>query len=55
LAKTNENEVVEADFEEGEKQSFEKKPKRNNPCPCGSGEKYKNCCGKSGPKKGLLA
>jgi len=55
LAKTNENEVVEADFEEGEKQSFEKKPKRNDSCPCGSGEKYKNCCGKSGPKKGLLA
>jgi preprotein translocase subunit SecA len=32
-----------------------KKPKRNDPCPCGSGQKYKNCCGKSGPKKGLLA
>jgi len=30
------------------------KPKRNDPCPCGSGLKYKNCCGKSGPKKGLL-
>ena len=33
----------------------DKKPKRNNPCPCGSGKKYKQCCGKSGPKKGLLA
>jgi len=32
-----------------------KKPKRNEPCPCGSGLKYKNCCGQSGPKKGLLA
>ena len=32
-----------------------KKPKRNDPCPCGSGKKYKHCCGKSGPKKGLLA
>ncbi len=32
-----------------------KKPKRNDPCPCGSGQKYKNCCGTSGPKKGLLA
>ena len=32
-----------------------KKPKRNEPCPCGSGKKYKQCCGKSGPKKGLLA
>jgi preprotein translocase subunit SecA len=33
----------------------DKKPKRNDPCPCGSGKKYKNCCGQSGPKKGLLA
>ncbi len=24
----------------------EKKPHRNDPCPCGSGKKYKNCCGK---------
>jgi preprotein translocase subunit SecA len=32
-----------------------KKPKRNEPCPCGSGKKYKNCCGQSGPKKGILA
>ncbi len=32
-----------------------KKPKRNDPCPCGSGKKYKNCCGQSGPKKGLFA
>ncbi len=32
-----------------------KKPKRNAPCPCGSGKKYKECCGQSGPKKGLLA
>lgn len=21
-----------------------KKPNRNDPCPCGSGKKYKNCC-----------
>ena len=43
--------------------SSEEKPKavstpktpRNAPCPCGSGKKYKYCCGKSGPKKGLLA
>ena len=54
-AKTNEAEMVEAEFEEVKTQNFEKKPKRNEPCPCGSGEKYKNCCGKSGPKKGLLA
>ncbi|MGP1450789.1 MAG: preprotein translocase subunit SecA [Wolinella sp.] len=31
------------------------KVSRNDPCPCGSGKKYKNCCGQSGPKKGLLA
>jgi preprotein translocase subunit SecA len=24
----------------------EKKPGRNDPCPCGSGKKYKNCHGK---------
>ncbi len=23
---------------------FEKKPKRNEPCSCGSGKKYKKCC-----------
>ena len=23
-----------------------KKPGRNDPCPCGSGLKYKKCCGK---------
>ena len=37
------------------KPKIEKKIPRNDPCPCGSGKKYKNCCGKSGPKKGLLA
>ena len=24
----------------------EQKPERNDPCPCGSGKKYKKCCGK---------
>ena len=24
----------------------DKKPGRNDPCPCGSGKKFKNCCGK---------
>jgi preprotein translocase subunit SecA len=33
----------------------EKKIARNDDCPCGSGLKYKNCCGKSGPKKGVFA
>ncbi|RXJ94727.1 preprotein translocase subunit SecA [Arcobacter sp. AHV-9/2010] len=35
--------------------SSEKKIARNEPCPCGSGLKYKQCCGKSGPKRGLVA
>lgn len=35
--------------------SNSKKPARNEPCPCGSGKKYKDCCGKSGPKKGIFA
>jgi len=28
-------------------EEFKRKVKRNDPCPCGSGKKYKNCCGKS--------
>ena len=32
-----------------------KKMGRNEPCFCGSGKKYKQCCGKSGPKKGAFA
>ena len=34
---------------------IEKKVARNEPCPCGSGKKFKQCCGVSGPKKGLAA
>jgi preprotein translocase subunit SecA len=37
------------------KPAIEKKVPRNAPCPCGSGKKYKQCCGQSGPKKGVLA
>jgi preprotein translocase subunit SecA len=49
--------VMNAEEDEGELKPYiaQKKPKRNDPCPCGSGKKYKNCCGKSGPRKGLLA
>ncbi|MCR6573519.1 preprotein translocase subunit SecA [Campylobacter insulaenigrae] len=39
--------------EEGKAQIH--KVPRNSPCPCGSGKKYKDCHGKSGPKKGILA
>ncbi len=38
-----------------ENEIIEKKIARNDPCPCGSGKKYKQCCGKSGPKKGVFA
>ena len=33
-------------FETGTFQREEKKVGRNDPCPCGSGKKYKKCCGK---------
>ncbi len=49
---------VESTHQEEQKRTpfvAQKKPKRNDPCPCGSGKKYKHCCGVSGPKKGLLA
>ena len=42
---------------QGEDENFmpEKKVPRSAPCPCGSGKKYKDCHGKSGPKKGIFA
>ncbi|WP_221279252.1 preprotein translocase subunit SecA [Helicobacter gastrocanis] len=46
------------DIEAGLSDWGESKPKsiaRNSPCHCGSGKKYKNCHGKSGPKKGIFA
>lgn len=42
----SEDELGEAEF---------KKVPRNAPCPCGSGKKFKECHGKSGPKQGILA
>lgn len=33
---------------------FRKVP-RNSPCPCGSGKKFKECHGKSGPKQGIFS
>ena len=45
-----ESPVTEEDFEEkakkGKQAVAETKVGRNDPCPCGSGKKYKNCCGK---------
>ncbi len=36
---------IENKFQRAPKKKI-KKPERNKPCPCGSGKKYKNCCGK---------
>ena len=33
------------------KKSQNKKVGRNDPCPCGSGKKYKKCCGANGDRK----
>lgn len=38
-----------------EEQVINKKQSRNDLCACGSGKKYKDCCGKSGPKTGVFA
>ncbi|MEA2019696.1 MAG: preprotein translocase subunit SecA [Campylobacterota bacterium] len=51
----SETEDISLSSDEQPKQVIEKKIPRNSPCPCGSGKKYKQCCGKSGPKKGLLS
>ncbi len=39
----NQTDALKAEFEAKQR----KKVKRNDPCPCGSGKKYKDCCGKS--------
>ena len=46
---------MQLNHQEGDEQPQQKKVARNEPCPCGSGKKYKNCCGRSGPKKGAFA
>ncbi|RXJ70048.1 preprotein translocase subunit SecA [Halarcobacter ebronensis] len=50
-----ETENLVTNLDQDEFSSNEKKIARNEPCPCGSGKKYKQCCGKSGPKRGLAA
>ncbi|MGB5917652.1 preprotein translocase subunit SecA [Arcobacter sp.] len=47
------SENISTNFEDNPR--AEKKIARNDPCPCGSGKKYKQCCGVSGPKRGLIA
>ncbi|GAX88274.1 preprotein translocase subunit SecA [Lebetimonas natsushimae] len=39
-----ETKKLQAEFEA---KQAKKRVKRNDPCPCGSGKKYKDCCGKS--------
>ena len=50
-----ETEHITTNLAQQEVRNSDKKIARNEPCPCGSGLKYKQCCGKSGPKKGLVA
>ena len=38
--------VPKADRPQGTIKHTEKQVGRNDACPCGSGKKYKNCCGK---------
>ncbi len=39
-------EIMKA-FKRSKTVHVEKKPGRNDPCPCGSGKKYKKCCGRA--------
>lgn len=50
-----ENENLVLNYSGLEEDIKDKKPARNDICPCGSGKKYKHCHGKSGPKRGMLA
>ena len=47
--------VMQFNHSNSEEEPADKKVARNELCPCGSGKKYKLCCGKSGPKKGVFA
>ena len=49
------NEHITTNLAQEAVKSSDKKIARNEVCPCGSGLKYKQCCGKSGPKRGLVA
>ena len=37
--------AIVKDFKRSKTVHKEKEPGRNDPCPCGSGKKYKKCCG----------
>jgi len=44
-AKANQKKIREQEFGAVKTVVKEKEPGRNDPCPCGSGKKYKKCCG----------
>ncbi len=44
-AKENQKKIREQEYGTVKPIVKEKEPGRNDPCPCGSGKKYKKCCG----------
>lgn len=46
LSEEKRKEIVK-EFKRSKTVHKEKEPGRNDPCPCGSGKKYKKCCGKN--------
>ncbi|MDR1293299.1 MAG: SEC-C domain-containing protein [Clostridiales Family XIII bacterium] len=47
LLTEEERETIVKEYKRSRTIRVEKKPGRNDPCPCGSGKKYKKCCGKA--------
>ena len=45
LIQSQNKDVENNEKKENYKKAFDKKISRNEPCPCGSGKKYKRCCG----------
>ena len=45
LVQSQPKKVDNNEKKENYKKTFDKKISRNEPCPCGSGKKYKRCCG----------
>ena len=45
LVQSSTKKVDNDEKKENYKKAFDKKISRNEPCPCGSGKKYKRCCG----------
>ncbi len=44
-AKANQKKIRDQEYGTVKTVVKEKEPGRNDPCPCGSGKKYKKCCG----------